>query len=135
MKPVDQTIFDNVRGNCMAACVAAILDLDLPDVPNFVESSNHLSALTSWLAKRGMAFQQYQLDRRRPVLWRIIGGPEYHLLAGPSPRGPWGHCVVGRKGEIVFDPHPDRRGLLSVTSATLFGPVGNSETFGARRGR
>jgi hypothetical protein len=37
---VYQTIFCNKKGNCYAAILASLLDLDLEEVPNFAEADN-----------------------------------------------------------------------------------------------
>ncbi|MGH9522722.1 MAG: hypothetical protein ACRD3E_09350 [Terriglobales bacterium] len=58
----------------------------------------------------------------------------YHIINGPSPRDPeqnkggYGydgmlHSVVGRKGLIIWDPHPSRVGLLAIDSYELIVPT------------
>ena len=37
MKPVNQTIINFRQGNCIQACVASIFELELSEVPNFME--------------------------------------------------------------------------------------------------
>ena len=40
MKPVFQTIINGERGNCTAAAIASILEIELEDVPNFIDAYN-----------------------------------------------------------------------------------------------
>jgi len=119
MKPVYQTIFDNKIGNCLQACVASILELELEDVPNFMEAGD------DWADEYGrfmfrFGLQLLTLDRdallRQDVWWP--GG--YHIISGDSPRGDWQHSVVGYEGEMVHDPHPEGGGLVEPHSFDVF---------------
>jgi len=40
MIPVYQTIVDKNKGNCMQAAIASLLEMNLNEVPNFIESNN-----------------------------------------------------------------------------------------------
>lgn len=105
MIPVTQTEVGptNPRANCLMACVASILEVELhelPDVYELEQQGRHwFEILTDVLAK-------YQL---RPV----EGGPRdsYHIGVGPSPRGPVPHAVVMIGEAIAHDPHPSRDGF------------------------
>lgn len=116
MKRVDQTIFDAVNGNCLAACIASILEVELAEVPNFCEgaTTHWLDRLAEWLAPRGLY----------PLCFTLTGGdwrPQgLHILAGKSPRGDWLHAVVARGRDVVHDPHPSRAGVLTHADVTLF---------------
>lgn len=105
-----------IPGDCFRACIATLLDLPTADVPHFCDlpdpDTHWIRRTQDWLAERGMFYLNVQtipwgfLQRnRRPT---VIGG-------GKSPRGTWGHCVVGeltRDGfTILHDPHPSRAGL------------------------
>lgn len=93
-----------VKGGCFQACLASILELPLDDVPHFVEFDDWLYRLQLWLADRGLVFL-YDIPPAYANYWG------YHLIGGPSPRGNFRHCVVGKAGEMIWDPHPDRTGL------------------------
>lgn len=119
MKPVDQTIFaperfdpnSTVRGNCVQACVASVLEAPLSEVLHCAHMTHSL-----WLPcleKHGFAWI------KTPINVRFNG---YHLICGMGPREiigldghkfPVAHCVVGFNGEIVHDPHPSRAGLTT----------------------
>ena len=45
-----------------------------------------------------------------------------HLMSGISPRG-FGHRCVGIGGQLVWDPHPSRAGLVTVYSIGLLVPM------------
>lgn len=107
MSKVTQTIFagdsEGRVGNCMQAAVASLLDLQLEDVPHFCAVPDWLSYLAIWSAQRGWAVRHRNADE--PVVFGIA--------CGPSPRGVE-HATVMIDGEIVWDPHPSRDGLLSI---------------------
>ncbi len=95
MRRVWQTI-DGPLGNCFAACVATIFDLELTDLPNFIEDWRDGDALREWAATRGL---------------------EVIFAEGPAPRGlsimsddhmgrP--HAVVCLNGDIIHDPAKPR---------------------------
>jgi len=46
----------------------------------------------------------------------------YHVISGPSPRRKGiNNAVIGFKGEIFFDPHPDGGGLAGGTDFWEYG--------------
>ena len=117
MKPVDQTLFapavyDGVHfGNCVAACIASILEIAISEVPHspYMHDENRLC----WLESMGWVMS-----------WDYEGSAEferkgYCIITGVSPREqvrhdvsfPLNHAVVGLDGMMVFDPHPSREGL------------------------
>lgn len=111
MKPVMQTklIGNELHlGNCLAACVASILEWPLWAVPAFEDARrglhmNHL--LADWLELIG-----------RELDWRdghqFVPG-EFYIASGKSPRDVY-HAVVYRDGVLVHDPHPSGAGIVSV---------------------
>lgn len=120
MKPVFQTVFSNPEnttyGNCFAACVASILELDLADVPE-LSAGDHtdtnarwLRTLNDWLRTKDMAY--LEIGSLPPDDYAYLNISTYHIVVGPSPRGSYNHAVVGLNGKIVHDPHPDGSGLL-----------------------
>lgn len=133
---VDQTIFasDPKRvGNCVSACVASYLGLDLEDVPHFVELGSDLAGEGTdqqawWWAFLGFmgghGLWAYQFDS---VDDEGIGHGEIVFAAGPGPRGV-AHQVLYRDGELWHDPHPSREGLLEVTEVLAFRPVRHDHT-------
>lgn len=159
MKTVTQTEIDAGWGNCYAACIASIFELDLEllpklppreeiarraaardqvptddDVKRFFEDErrNAWHAMwNEWFFKNNLVHIVIEAHKLcaydRPRL------ETYHIIGGPSPRDPeqnkggYGydgllHAVVGFKGLIVWDPHPDHNGLLAVDNYELIVP-------------
>lgn len=130
MIPVKQTKFGGEDGDCLPACVASILELDLADVPNFCagqDDGRWLGRMAFWLSRRGlcavhtafvdsdpgttpapedMGFAQ-RWCRTRRVGWAIVNG---YTARGLS------HSTVWFEGEPVHDPHPEPTPLLNVVS-------------------
>lgn len=120
MIPVDQTIFTVPGGNCLSACVASILHLNVQDVPPFCDKEDWLGAMNEWLHERG--------------LWAMcfFYNPDvvprgYWILGGKSPRGDFLHAVVCKDREMVHDPHPSRDGVETRVDCTLIMPLDMSE--------
>lgn len=110
MTPVVQTETELGRGNCLAACVASLLNLNISDVPNFRLFDDQWGKLQEWLGARGMVAIRF------PASTEIVMMPPTHcILTGNSPRNPVLHAVIGKwiygDLEIVHDPHPDGTGL------------------------
>ena len=114
MKPVHQTQFaapaegepgdPKTTGNCTAACIASMLELNLADVPNFAvrPEGEWWPWMLQWLTDRGwyaIAFPGH------------FPYPGYYLVSGNSPRGDFKHLVVYCAGELVHDPHPSGAGI------------------------
>jgi hypothetical protein len=135
MSGVEQTIFvgDPTRkGNCVAACVATLLDIPLEQVPHFVEfgialgdsddvhdisaGNNWWSMLLGFMAGKGL--WPVHLDS----LDHAERG-EVVFVAGKSPRGVT-HQVLYRDGELWHDPHPSRAGVLTIESIEAWRPLG-----------
>lgn len=122
MKPVQQTILhdpaNGKTGNCIVACVASLLDMDIEEVPHFLEvggAQQWRKHLSDWLLPRGLAYVEIWCAQKETYDWylleylRDIG---YYTLSGPSPRHQGvEHMVIARGDEIVHDPHPSNAGL------------------------
>jgi hypothetical protein len=126
MKPVDQTLFgprpNGKVGNCVSACIASLLDLDVADVPYFMGTDSEPDDLwkkriNRWLAPRGFSFMHLKTDGKRFAHWP----PGYFILMGRSPRGL--HAVVAKGEKIVHDPHPSRTGLKSIDGFAVLLPL------------
>jgi hypothetical protein len=114
MKPVHQTDFDFTNGNCMAACIASILELPLEGMPNYHSDGD------AW-------YHDWQtwLERYNVQLLTFADGGDwlptgYSILSGQSPRHDKNHAVVCFNGEIVHDPHPDGTGVRDRREWTVF---------------
>lgn len=118
MRPVYQTIFGNKEGNCLAACIASILEVDIDRVPNF-HGKDWAQQWCEWLRPHGLFM--WRID----VAEGIVIPPGYSILSGQSPRAEalgetWLHATVAFDGETVHDPHPDGGGVLSKSDYLFF---------------
>lgn len=117
IKGVDQTIFtgnkDDIPGNCLQAAVATLFGLPLEEVPHFLQTEDWWLSLDRFAARRGYVMMPFHGK-----------APGFGLAFGPSPRGTH-HAVVYKAGVPVWDPHPDRSFLLSVSTYIEF--VGRPE--------
>jgi len=130
------------RGDCYAACIASIFELDINRLPHLPEDDETVlakfpiknpeyygvndSRIQWWHDMWSEWFRDNNLTKLR-INTEKLGQYDrqvlntWHIIDGPSPRDPeqtYGsngmkHAVVGRKGLIRFDPHPDRTGLLA----------------------
>lgn len=116
MKPVMQTIFGPPNGNCLQACVASLLHMDLDAVPNFMDrpEDEWIDALDEFLYKYGLQTVRIAChDHYEPT--------GYHLISGPSVRGDYWHSLVGFMGQPLHDPYPGGNcELVSQETWTLF---------------
>lgn len=123
-----------VPGDCLRTAVASLLDEPILDVPHFGMADGWWEALTTYAAHRGAAVLYYPVKAghtepdtfdewvalKRWVNDRMAG---LVLLGGPSPRGPFGHAVVGNTNmQLVHDPHPSRAGLTHVEDVIVWMP-------------
>jgi hypothetical protein len=123
---VDQTIFatDPKRlGNCLAACVASALGLQLEQVPNFVEWGRvfgdvvdmHDPEACSGQGWWAMLMGFFAGQGVWPV---VLDDPneaepgEVVFVVGKSVRGVM-HQVLYRDGQLWHDPHPSRAGIIA----------------------
>lgn len=166
MREVTQTSFydpdappEEQRGNCLTAVVASLLELPIEAVPNFVQDHvDHATgedddagewywwtALHRFIAEHGHGMRYLRnVEAPQPHPYSPDGFPdpepgEYYTVSGISPRDPRiHHIVIYRDGEMVWDPHPDRTGVVSVDDqyhwslrATSPAPTPNADETGA----
>ena len=135
--PVDQDRIGE-HGNCFAACFASLLEMPLADIPDS-GYQGYESKIAPFLATRGLAYCEVyvgpmkRLERHEPpspeldLGWQPLVYSHPHplcIVCGPSPNGPWSHACVGRTNgygyELVHDPNPSRKGLLSLERIGYF---------------
>lgn len=102
-------------GDCFRCCVATLLDLPAADVPHFCDDmdSTWMPRLLEWLRPQGLFY--VMISSFEP--WMLPPGTRpLVIVGGKSPRGAWGHVVVGqvdRDGwKLIHDPHPSRAGIV-----------------------
>jgi hypothetical protein len=128
MLPVMQGETAPGRGNCLAACVASILECPLADVPNFALERDCWSALQTWLVRQGLMAIRLTMPEASFPLPRT-----FCILTGDSPRRPVYHAVVGEWEQcawrIVHDPHPQGGGLAGPPKWVTFFAMQSPERY------
>jgi hypothetical protein len=93
------------NGDCFATCVDILLARKgCPKWEVDEDWGDYYLRYTKYLADQGLA------------LVRLSGHPvlqEYYIASGPASRGLY-HACVYYAGELFYDPHPSREGLLNV---------------------
>jgi len=118
--------------NCWQTAIACLLDLDPAVMPDqtAIETAggSYLNALQAYLEKHFnlmyIELYDYQLDPFE------VKDPGLHLLVGKTmrtrPDTGINHCVVAKKGVMIWDPHPSRAGLTQVTGWGALGKLPES---------
>jgi hypothetical protein len=128
VKPVDQTVLDGdggMPGNCLAACIASLLECAIEDVPQPTAEEHadpywtaYNARLDAWLAARGL----YRLRIYGDADVEAIPAGAYWIASGLSPRDKH-HATVWRGGELAHDPHPSRAGILDIVARYFLVPI------------
>lgn len=129
---------EGMPGDCLRAAVASLLGMGRLDVPHFAaidfgveegdvpEGGNRRHAwwwaMLGWAASLQPSFDVIPCHGDR---WPDPDRTDdplkgCYILSGRSPRGPWNHSVVARAGEVVWDPHPSREGILGRVQADVW---------------
>lgn len=120
MIPVHQTRFGFPHGNCMAACIASLLELPIEEMPVIPADDRFNDTWDAWLRDRGFARVCFHSDGTN------FTPKGYYLIAGPSPRPILDdagarafHVVVGLDGVPIHDPHPDGTFLEKISEVEM----------------
>ncbi len=125
MIPVNQTVIDFGRGNCLSACLASIMELPIEEVPNFREKAgvegDMVGFINKWLAPLGLHY--FAVDMLAGCgTWHSLD--TYCVFSVPSQMNEKGtHAVVGKfervwhedrktwgvHWSIVHDPNPNNK--------------------------
>ncbi len=100
--------------DCMAACIASLLDLPLGVVPVFERAKNgedQLRLSQKWLAKVGYSLLEIPLKRGSTrSVWRAMAVPTPCIL-GVATGKAWDHAIVGKIDSVgihaLHDPDRD----------------------------
>lgn len=133
MKPIHQTLFGMPDGNCIAACVASILELEGVELPSLARENDWLEALNRWLRQLGQPWRAVCFYPSPAQLHYTMLPGVLLCAGGKGPRG-HGHMVVWRDGAVVHDPHPEGGGLVGpVEDVLVLFPLDAGETAQLRR--
>jgi len=97
---------NGVVGNCFATCIRCLLEID-NDIRNFATYDDWISETQRFLKEMDLMYLCVSMSSTIQV-HNLVG---YHVLNGKSVRD-IRHSVIGHGGEIVWDPHPSREGLV-----------------------
>lgn len=126
-------------GQCVEACVASLLGLELQQVPDLWVLSGRPSdpaqrlpgqaALFGWLHGHGLMWVRGAVHRQRlPLDLTPLDAPGAalvvapHILVGEN-QGGVRHAVVGHFGRVLWDPNPSRQGLAWVDGVVALRPL------------
>lgn len=106
------------RGNCFQACLASILGRPLAEIPHFYDTDEPIedqrATFQNWMAECKWVALWIPLDWTTSE-WVVLPPQAIVMVSGKSPRGDWGHLVVGQVTSngwrLVHDPHYSRAGL------------------------
>lgn len=126
MIPIDQTKLSaqdgSVRGNCLRACLASILEIDIDSIPFFEDMDREWhTPFFDFLDDNNLEFEgtgYFGVGRpdKMKEFMEYEGIDGYVIVGGKSPRT-WvkgGHAVVYKDGKLIHDPHPSRDGILEM---------------------
>lgn len=109
MTPVKQTIFGSENGNCLAACIASMLNIPIDHVPNWgIDIEYNVNTLNMFLSNYGMF---HVLVNIKDLEEQLISCNGYYILCGESFSELCDHAVIYRNAELFFDPMPNGKGL------------------------
>jgi hypothetical protein len=109
-------------GDCVRACICSMTGLAVEDVPHFAKhgfddpkgTPDHnvwWHALVGFMALLEPSYVTVTTETPPEPSDTVDDLYGMYLASGKSPRGDWQHCVVGRGGEVIWDPHPSRAGV------------------------
>jgi len=134
MTPVKQTIESNkqlkIKGNCLQACVASLLDLPLEQVPHFVSFSDDewVNIFLDFIYAKGYICEGYAPFSEINNESLKSGVDDFFIVTGQSPRG-IKHAVIYKKDQMFHDPHISNSGLIKLEGFYLIkkgpGPMSN----------
>lgn len=122
---ITQTRFggDPRGGNCAEAACATLLGIALDDITDFRQQYDPLypgnEAYYYWTSFENLFESKGYLITRHKENYC----PEcFYLASGKANRG-YSHMVVMYDGQLAWDPHPDRTGLLSINHVWVPVPI------------
>ena len=121
MKPVSQSVLHDPDkgdvGDCFAACLASILEVEIEEVPSPTDEKEY----PQWFDP----YKEYLVSKGFQPLWVHLDGcvvPGYTVRSGMAVRGVE-HSCVAYNGEVVWDPHPSQDGLITHTDTLMLLPT------------
>ncbi len=119
--PTTQTQEGYPYGDCVRASYAALFGLPIESIPRFDPASLRPGESQQQKERRWLRSLGLDLIEINPARAASTALGE-HLISGLSPRG-FGHRCIGVDGQVAWDPHPSRAGLVEIWSIGLVVPV------------
>lgn len=118
MTPIKQTKFYNkelnTRGNCLTACIASLFDMNIEDVPFFIEEPDYPYNVEHFIENNGYKLEGTGILSKIKEEYKDFNGIDgYYIAVGMGNRGVY-HCCIYKDGEMVHDPHPSNDGIQSI---------------------
>jgi len=120
MKKIFQTIVDKNHGNCMQAVVASLFDLELNQVPNFIESDSWFIDMMNFFKKQGYSdICPIYKNRHDDKLFlkkvakfdKGVNGYFYASVPSQTYEDITHAVVVDENLNIIHDPNPNQMAL------------------------
>lgn len=121
MKPVMMSRPNEGDGDCLMACVASVLEVELSTLPNITVTRQDQWYTILSDALRPLGYRFVEFSNEPPV-----NPPGYAIAFGFSPRTDNPHACVALHGDVVHDPHPTGDGLAGITYWFLLIPFARS---------
>lgn len=125
MKKVYQDSFGE-KGTCYSACLASLLDMELIEVPRFMDLTAHLkddidarmemwSSLThDFVAKYNFKLNVYEDTNNYHEWAKKLDHDVYYIVIGESPRSSTrNHSVIYKNGYPYHDPNRENTFLVN----------------------
>lgn len=128
----------NEFGDCLRACVASLMELQLDQVPHFRwgiyededgQAGSMWFHLRMWLRGRNLGLLVYKLKYKtldKALQWCLTHNPESYLLVGGMAPGGQGHVCIVHKGKVVHEPSRPKSGADNG-KPSLVEPLPNGE--------
>lgn len=137
MKPVTQTVTGR-QGNCYAACLASMFEIDIDEVPDFhrgvlqdmeqTEINRIWNLNVRWWLRDTFGMGVIVLTFTDAAQWENLWLQGYHIVSGTSPReAGLLHATVWHEGKMVHDPHPEPQGTLDLQVIDMLYPLDPSK--------
>ena len=110
MKKVYQTIFEHEKGNCYQAIIASLLNLELSEVPHFMEEGNWIENVQAFMKQYGYGQGNYHVNPKRIG---ATSNEDYHL----PDELPLDMSVNGYFDAVVFSPSYFKEDIYRQTGA------------------
>lgn len=120
MKKVFQTIVDKGNGNCLQAAVASLFELELKDVPHFLEAGDQwYLSLSNFYNSKGYDCCVFGSDKTTVEDFRKaaehdggVGGYFEATVKSQTFEDTYHAVVVDTNLNVVHDPNPNSRALI-----------------------